>query len=58
VIKAKYGINDLDWWSKKRSYSHGVACWKSILVCLERFKSLEHFELKDGSRVLFWHDVW
>jgi len=25
---------------------------------LERFKSLVHFGVKDGSRVLFWHDVW
>ena len=32
--------------------------WKSILAGLERFKSLVHFEVKDGSRVLFWHDVW
>ena len=50
VIKEKYGINDLGWWSKMSSFSHGVGFWKSIL---ERFKSLVHSEVKDGSRVLF-----
>ena len=58
VIKAKYGIDDLDWWSKMSSFSYGVGFWKSILAGLERFKSLVHFEVKDGSRVLFWYDVW
>ena len=58
VIKAKYGIDDLGWWSKMSSFSHGVGFWKSISASLERFKSLVHFEVKDGSRVLFWHDVW
>ena len=57
VIKAKYEIDDLGWWSKKSSYCHGVSFWKSILVGLEHFKSLVHFEVKDGSRVLYWHDV-
>ena len=56
VIKAKYGIDDLCWWSKMSSSSHGVGFWKSILT--ERFKSLVHFEVKDGLRVSFWHDVW
>uniref|UniRef100_A0A7C9AA13 Reverse transcriptase domain-containing protein n=1 Tax=Opuntia streptacantha TaxID=393608 RepID=A0A7C9AA13_OPUST len=58
VIKAKYGTDDLGWWSKMSSFSHGVGFWKSISACLERFKSLVHFEVKDGSRVLFWHDIW
>ena len=58
VIKAKYGIDELGWWSKKSLYPHGVGCWKSILAGVERFKSLVHFEVKDGSRVLFCHDVW
>jgi len=53
VIKAKYGIDELGWWSKKSPYPYGVGCWKSILVGLERFKSLVHFKVRDGSRVLF-----
>jgi len=58
VIKAKYGIDELGWRSKKSPYSHGVGCWKSILAGLERFKSLVHFEVRDSSTVLFWHNVW
>jgi len=38
VTKAKYGIGELGWWSKKSFYSHVVGCWKSILAGLERFK--------------------
>ena len=57
VIKEKYGIDDLGWWSKMSSFSHGVGFWKSISASLERFKSLVHFEVKDGSRNLFCHDV-
>jgi len=49
VIKAKYGIDELGRWSKKSSYSHSIGCWKSILAGLERFKSLVHFEMNDGS---------
>ena len=26
VIKVKYEIDDLDWWTKQSSYSHGVNC--------------------------------
>jgi len=57
VIKAKYAIDELGWWSKKSSNSHGVGYWNSILTSLKHFKSLVHFEVKNGSRVLFWHDV-
>jgi len=57
VIKAKYGIDELGWWSKKSSFFPW--CWllESILAGLERFKSLVHFQVKDGSRGLSWHDV-
>ena len=52
VIKVKYWINDLGWWTKSY-YSHRVSCWKSTSVGLGRFKSLVHFLVKDGSRVFF-----
>jgi len=57
VIQVKYRINDLGWWTKKNPYPHEVSCWISISTGLERFKSLVHFEVKDGSTVLFWHGV-
>ena len=38
---------------------HGVGLLEKVcLPCLDRFKSLVHFEVKNGSQVLFWHDVW
>jgi len=58
VIKVKYRIDDYGSQTKKSFYSHKVSCWKSILVVFEHFKSLVYFEVKEGSRVLFWHDVW
>jgi len=30
VIKVKYEIDDLGWWTKSNSYSHRVSSWKSI----------------------------
>ena len=38
--------------------AHGVDCWKSILAGLELFKTLVCFQVGNGSRVLFWQDVW
>jgi len=49
VVKVKYGVNDLSWWTKKSFYSHRVNCWKSVSADFERFKSLVHLEVKDGS---------
>ena len=56
-VKAKCGIDDLGWWTKKSSYTHGVSCWQAILGRLKHCKSLMHFEVKDGLRVLFRLDV-
>ena len=58
AIVAKYGVEDLGWWSKKGCLAHGVGCWKAILGELELFKSLVRFQIGNGSRVLFWKDVW
>jgi len=38
VMKVKYGIDDMGWWTKKSSCFRGVSCWKSISVGLEHFK--------------------
>ena len=51
VKAAKYGINDLGWWTKESSYSHGVSCLKSMSAY--RFKSLVHSKVNDGSRFYF-----
>jgi len=28
MVKLKYGIDRLGWWSKKSTYPHGIGCWK------------------------------
>ena len=58
MIVTKYGAEKLGWWSKKSFYAHRVGCWKSILGGLELFKTIVRFQVGNGSRVLFWQDVW
>ena len=58
AIIAKCGVDILGWWTKRSLFAHGLGLWKSVLAGLERFKSLAHFKVKNGSRVRFWHDVW
>jgi len=40
VIVAKYGVENLGWWSKKSYYAHWVGCWKAILG---RFGAIQDF---------------
>ena len=61
VMGVKYGVDILCWWLRKGPYSYGVGRWRSVrsyFTSFEHFKSLVHFEVKNGSRVFFWHDVW
>jgi hypothetical protein len=37
---------------------YGVGVWKCIWRGWDNFKQYVQFEVGDGSRVLFWHDVW
>jgi len=39
MIKAKYGVDDWGWRSKKSSYAYEVGCWKPILAGMSDFKS-------------------
>ena len=50
VINAKYGIDDLPWWSKKNCILMELAV---EIYFAKHFKTLVHLEVKDGSRVLF-----
>ena len=58
MVELKYGVDGLGWWSKKSRHPHGVGCWKSIISGLDQFKSLVNFEVNNGARVYFWHDMW
>ena len=58
MVNVNYDVDRLGWWSRKSSHAYGVGCWKSIISVFDDFKSLVNFEVKNGFRVLFWHDVW
>jgi len=45
------------WMVEKSPHTHGVGCWKSIISCLNPFKSLVNFEVNNGFRILFWYDA-
>jgi hypothetical protein len=36
----------------------GVGVWKHIRRAWEKFSKFVRFEVGDGSKVSFWHDVW
>ena len=54
----KYGTMRGGWHSKEVGGSYGVGVWKSIQRWWDKIKQHVRFEVGDGSRVLFWHDVW
>ena len=54
LIMVKYGFGNFVWLSKISAYAHGVGCWKLIMADL----SVVHFEMKNGSKVSFWHGIW
>jgi len=57
VIKTKYRVNNFGWWSKKSSYALGVGCLEIYYEGFDELRSLVHFNVKNGSKILSWHDV-
>jgi hypothetical protein len=58
VIEAKYGWDRGGWCSKKVNSPYGVSLWKTISKGWDSFNRFISFEIGDGSKVSFWHDVW
>ena len=58
VIEAKYGCVKGGWCSNPVNSSYGVSLWKTISKDWSSFKRFISFDVRDGSRVSFWHDVW
>jgi len=50
----KYEVDRFGWWGEKSPHPQ---CWKSILNGLHKFKFVVNFEVKNGAKVLFWHNV-
>ena len=46
------------WCSKEVGRAQGVGVWKGIRRGCDTFKRYVRFEVGNGSRVLFWQDVW
>jgi hypothetical protein len=58
LVEAKYDTMRGGWCSKEVGGSHGVGVWKNIRKGWDAFQQYVSFEVGNGSRVSFWHDVW
>jgi len=58
MIIGEHRVDSLAWCTKKSPFAHVVIHRKYIVVGFETFKSSLHFEVKNGSRARFWHEVW
>jgi hypothetical protein len=58
IIAMKYGCDQGGWCSKPVLGTYGVSLWKSIWKDWDSFRRFINFEVGDGSKVIFWHDVW
>jgi hypothetical protein len=56
-VEVKYDTMRGGWCSKEVGRSYGVGVWKCIRRGRDKFKPHVRFEVGDGSRVLFWHDL-
>jgi hypothetical protein len=46
------------WCSRELVGAFGVSLWKNIRKRWETFSSFTRFEMGDGVRTKFWHDLW
>jgi hypothetical protein len=58
IVDAKFGSARGGWCSIDPLGSHGVGLWKNIRKGWSSFCSHAIFELRDGSKIKFWDDVW
>jgi len=58
MVKVPCDVDRFGWWNRKSPHPHEVKCWKLVISGWDNFKNLVNFEVKNGSRVLFWYDAW
>ena len=58
VVDSKYGSSWGGWCSNEPLGTFGVGLSKNIRRGWEKFASHTEFEVGDGSKVRFWHDIW
>jgi hypothetical protein len=58
VVEAKYDSLSGGWRSKEVAGPFGFGVWKHIRWGWDVFSRYIRYEVGDGSRIHFWHDVW
>jgi len=58
AVDSKYGSLWGGWCSREPVGAFGVGLWKNIRKGWETFSSFIRFEVGDGGRTKFWHDLW
>jgi hypothetical protein len=57
-VDSKYGSLWGGWCSREVAGAFGVGLWKFIRKGWENFSKFLRYEVGDGSRIRFWHDLW
>jgi hypothetical protein len=58
VVDSKFDNLWGGWCSLEPAYAFGVGLWKNFRKGWEKFLALSRFEVGDGTRTKFWHDMW
>jgi hypothetical protein len=58
VVDTKYDSLGGGWCFKEVTGPYGVGVWKSLRIGWEDISKLVKYEVRDGSMVWFWHDLW
>jgi hypothetical protein len=58
AVDSKYGSLRGGWCSREFAGAFGVGLWKYIRKGWETFSRFLRYEVGDGSRTRFWHDLW
>ena len=58
IITLKYHIEEGGWFTKEPRGSFRVGLWKDISNATKKLKLECYFDIRDGSRVKFWEDLW
>jgi hypothetical protein len=58
AVDSKFGSLWGGWCSRELVGPFGVGLWKNIKKGWEIFSGFTRFEVGDGTRTRFWHDLW
>lgn len=57
-MESKFGCLRGGWCFHVPAGAFGVGLWKNVRKGLETFSGYTRFEVGDGTRISFWHDLW